>query len=117
MQEPERCKRSKYMTYELINQLKEAGFPFRHAKTSDDILYTVGEVPLAIPTLSELIEACGDGLDSLQKGSWKGSGKWLAYKSYWDDVDNHYEPQEPVGRGNTPEEAVANLWLELNKKL
>lgn len=56
------------------------------------------------PTLPELIEACGIGFFELRRESFewqvrgKGENGWI------------------YGGGSTPEEAVANLWLELNKK-
>jgi len=53
--------------------------------------------------LSSLIEACGDGyftLSSHQSG-------WQAKRGLEDKWIN----------GSTPEEAVAKLWLELNKKV
>lgn len=58
-----------------------------------------------IPSLSELIEACGDKIKGLQtsiKGDIYG---WIAWTK---DV-------KLKGFGELPEEAVANLWLELNK--
>lgn len=58
--------------------------------------------------LSELIEACGDRFVSLDKvedpKGWSCS---------YEDLEGGIED---VGCFNTPEEAVANLWLELNKK-
>jgi hypothetical protein len=59
-----------------------------------------------IPTLSELIEACGDGFSSLENGG----DDWGAYSTlitFWND---------PVGYGKTPEEAVARLYIALNQK-
>jgi hypothetical protein len=105
------------MTYELAKQLKDAGFPqgeFEgnnwerhwecqhppggHAVTPNcDKCYT--------PTLSEVIEACGEKFGHL--AFWKNgnpAGSWQA-----------------VGDGetewaSTPEEAVAKLYLALNQK-
>ncbi len=53
-----------------------------------------------IPTLHELIKMCGDEFMSLEYGR---SG-WFAVAL----------PTNMIS-GKTPEEAVANLWLELNK--
>lgn len=92
----------KYMDYQLALKLKEAGFP-QNGKDCNWIIDE--ESPLDeiyTPTLSELIEACGEEFLSLAK-----FGKiWEAFR--------HKELKPEVG--NTPEEAVANLWLELNKK-
>ncbi len=77
------------MEYELVKELKDAGFQW------DDVEFFY-------PSLSELIEACGDGFFSL-----------FRYK-------NCYEANGDLGkegRGITPEEAVARLWIALNKKL
>ena len=63
------------------------------------------------PTLSELIEACGDEI-RLQSYWSENDLMWQADNSY-----NFYVKENQVAEvGSTPEEAVANLWLELNKK-
>ena len=56
------------------------------------------------PTLSELIEACGSKFGSLITNDTTGN-VWTAY-----DWDGEYEII-----GNTPEEAVANLYLTLKE--
>lgn len=97
------------MTYPLAKELKDAGFyqglgSYIHIE--GDILETV-RLPMHpeyayIPTLSELIEACeGEFLSLARFGS-----TWQAFRH-----DSH----EPT-HGSTPEEAVARLWLALNKK-
>ena len=52
----------------------------------------------------ELIEACGDTIYSLERikpdGNWRAVARWIT-KSF---------------EGKTPEEAVARLWLTLNKQ-
>ena len=55
-----------------------------------------------MPNLSELIKACGDDFISLEKKLPLG-GLWIAASEYW------------KGDGSTPEEAVANLYLALQK--
>ena len=59
------------------------------------------------PSLSELIEACGDLFLGLRNetGFWSATGFPEGNRKAW-FTEN----------GKTPEEAVANLWLELNKK-
>ena len=104
------------MDYELAKKLKDAGFPqkvnggfqtckhgafLRHQKDcpmgcseSDFVKY---------PTLSELIEACGEDFNTLTRYGKSSNSGWRVWGwSGNDDVD-----------GDTPEEAVANLWLEL----
>lgn len=89
------------MKYELAKELKDAGFPLaRYGYDPEGAV--AGQI---VPTLSELIEACGEDFLKLTKDV---TG-WLAYGE-----DEPLEPLETVGP--TPEEAVARLWLALNKK-
>jgi len=62
------------------------------------------------PTLSELIEACGEEFEELGYlgKAEAGTFRWYAVERSTDDYDRVY--------GSTPEEAVARLWLTLNKK-
>lgn len=64
----------------------------------------VAESIIEVPTLSELIEACGEKLYSLRKQT----NQWCV-ESLMDS--NNWFIQE---KGSTPEEAVAKLWLALN---
>ncbi len=103
------------MNYELAKKLKDAGFSQEVPDWRSDPCYSFiddneGEVYYD-PTLSELIEACGDNFWQLTRDD--GVYKWVTYT---------HSPL-PLSRengfysgGNTPEEAVANFWLELNKK-
>lgn len=91
------------MKYELAKKLEDAGF----LKYEEDWVDEVGFV-LVHPTLSELIEECGDNFRSIIKAK---------------DFDPPYQANAYNGFGNndfaygqSPEEAVANLWLKLNKK-
>ena len=92
------------MTYELAKQLKEAGFPQKEFRYDDSHhIYNSDMSGIAYnPTLSELIEACGDGLISLSSPR----------SGYWITAGKNGE----TSGGEDPEEAVAKLWLELNKK-
>jgi len=106
------------MNYELAKQLKDAGF-----EMSEDCQCDNGE-----PTLSELIDACGDGFGELckvEKGRYVNPKnlkellniEWEAYPTA-EEFNKHSDCE--VGccgmeLGKTPEEAVAKLWLELNK--
>ncbi len=104
------------MNYELAKQLKDAGFQMNKLKGMGDRcngdFFSYDKELYTIPTLSELIEACGKDFGSL----WHPlqhikDDKWLAKRSDiapWNVKRDFY--------GDTPEEAVANLWLELNKK-
>lgn len=96
------------MTYELAKKLKEAGFPFDFGQ-----LISYDSMPPILgydnyPALSELIEACGDIFISLGLNYathlW-GTQGWNKDKTIFNIYDSL-----------NPEEAVAKLWLELNKK-
>ena|SRR3990167_1781343 len=98
------------MTYELTKKLKDAGFPFDwQAGITID---TFPEQPSfeKYPPLSELIEACGDRFALHKRPENKGWRAWIINKertAYKSDFQTD---------GSTTEEAVAKLWLELNKK-
>src|ERR1017187_10362718 len=124
------------MKYELAKKLKDNGFPQifdgdSHWKDSDDKFYRVAggnfigvncsdKIPYHnipsemsfVPTLSELIEACGDkivihspeSLDVNEEYYMPSKDNWTAFKQ---GVAGY-----PKGEGSTPEEAVANLWLD-----
>lgn len=95
------------VNYELAKELKDAGFPQNPDcdcphnvpnENLDDYVYS--------PRLSELIAACGDDFDSLHNTG----GDWWAWS------DSEYGEAAGVNEsGSTPEEAVARLWLALNK--
>ena len=113
------------MDYELAERLWKAGYPFK--RRGDDLVVTclctkdVCDGPFGRefrfegnlypePTLSELIDACGDG--------WAGFGSlrktevnWLASTPTEPDEGRHYVLSQ---KGKTPSEAVARLWLVLN---
>lgn len=105
------------MNYSLAKELKDAGFPQdlflgSHFYSKDGIRWheniereaTYGDCKE--PTLEELIEACGDVFWTLTHSV--GYKQWYAESS-----DNGTERQ---GYGESPAEAVARLWLALNKK-
>ena len=117
------------MNYELAKKLKEKGFPQEKINTyreGDGLSYVDSGLisqkdynsisakefedkrnRCYIPTLSELITSCGEKFSklSLIGTAWFSEG--------FEDYDKGLKE---VGAGSTPEEAVANLWLELNKK-
>lgn len=116
------------LSYETALKLKNTGFPqgkgyiylsikgnayhsaftkLIYCKSNPNKQYPNNEW-LYAPTLSELIEVCGDKFGMLLRlpGSDMGFASWLAQSAY----DNF------TGKGSTPEEAVANLWLQLHNK-
>lgn len=95
------------MTYELAKQLKDAGYKLKLSHGPDDLrgVIRVDETWYLIPSLSELIEACGDRFVILTRIDRFGQSveQWIA-------IGTHHEER----KGFTPEEAVAHLWLALN---
>ncbi len=103
------------ITYKLAKELKDAGFPYKG--NSYHTVYPEGEpipkyfmqrVPegdrgIRVPTLSELIEACGDDFGDLTRET---DDRWIVHKS----------GTLLASQGGSPEEAVAHLWLALNKE-
>lgn len=108
------------MNYELVKELKDAGFPqgdSMMAWVSQEEGLHMGresENDIYVPTLSELIEACGDKFNTLNKVTGI-SGKTLHWRAGEYDFDDCHWPRLCL-EGSTPEEAVANLYIVLNKK-
>lgn len=95
------------MDYKLALELKEVGFPHKHQFDAEsECIYGANNVgedhTVCYPSLSELIAACGvfDALICTNR------------KPNWTATDGNGHD----GEGDTPEEAVARLWLALNKK-
>lgn len=105
--------RMRVMNIELARELKDAGFPQKSDygyRGVSIISYHRGihlETDVCIPTLEELMEACGDDFYSVVR---IGGGDYKAFST--DDDENTVA----VTGGSTPIEAVAHLWLALNKK-
>lgn len=108
-----------HLTYELAKQLKEAGFPRGEGRyiappakplsTTDtgakDVAPVFSDEIVYEPSLSSLIEACGDEFQRLHAYYQKlrKPTEWGA----WSNVG-------AVGFGATPLEAVARLYLALH---
>lgn len=103
------------MNYEIAKKLKRAGFPqeyFGGHYIDSNNKYTNPKMHLEglpgtdgqtyVPTLEELIEACGDDFHSLQKKD----TIWCSFAKASVTLDCFV--------GSTPLEAVANLWLALH---
>lgn len=95
------------MDYELAKELKEARFPAKQCPVGPDCeqwWYWPGKEAMHVPTLEEFIEACGDMSIMI------GKEKTICL--------NATNPLESTVRcdGKTPREAVARLWMALNKK-
>lgn len=104
------------MDYALAKKLKDSGFPQnnREGDIVSDNLLREDEAgshmnSAYVPTLSELIEACGKSLDMLVRqrdGIKNNTLGWTAYC--------HKDSRKSIScDGTTPEIAVAELWLKL----
>lgn len=114
------------MNYELFKKLKDAGFPQNkhgtgiwideETKQSSPSIWLSSrrdmdlDKCIYVPTLEELIEACGEKLRLLAPDTFLGKiNRWIAYES----IDENYYPSGRKGTGSTPLEAVVNLYLAL----
>jgi hypothetical protein len=101
------------MNYDLAKELKDAGFLQRGDGSYVFPEIDTGETNKTLrryaPTLSELIEACGDEFDRLERDT---DGTKEYPKVYF----CAYAVSRDSGQfGSTPEEALTRLWLALNK--
>lgn len=115
------------MTYELAKELKDARFPQRpHTPLSIPRMGIQEIEHVDLPTLSELVEACGEGFESLARipNVQLLNGRtgepigvyWYAYPTEEAYTGDCVVDCCGYKSGTTPEEAVARLWLALNKK-
>lgn len=113
------------MDYKLCKELKDAGFPQKsyygwYFETPTVRVMAKGhdipnpDWPLC-PPLSDLIEACGERFICISKNPFedkKSDELWVA-TAYGTGIERSVKY---TWSGSTPEEAVAKLWLTLNKK-
>lgn len=102
------------MKYELAKRLKDAGFPQDYSEgiLNGNFAFKKDKMAYA-PTLKELIMACGEKYNGYEFVLTYSIDGWFC--NYFDDnFDGMSELKN--GKGKTPEEAVANLWLALNEK-
>ncbi len=109
------------MNEKLALSLRDAGYPQGQMPYYDSEGYihrSEEEIENWVyePSLSELIEACGDGFPALQRSNmWRGTynpdgpKEFVGLRWFIDLGDTLIE-------GETPEEAVAVLWMSINKK-
>lgn len=121
------------MNYELAKELKDAGYPLKKGTREtwsgdQSIFFLDGEtiaghkVHYIRPTLEELIEACGDKFGGVIRGGKQKSdgARFTAFEDAMEVLQDDSiadEDEVPHGEGATPAEAVAKLWLTLNKKI
>lgn len=116
------------ISYELAKELRDAGFKqpdkdcggkslSAYNAKGTDMVYDncCGEwhddIDAYIPSLSELIDACGDEFHCLVLTCGGGID---SNKMFWSAGKD--KTVMDWNNGSTPEEAVARLWLALNKK-
>ena len=115
------------MNHELLVSLKRAGWPqirvdAEFVVNDDGNLATIelNQGKYTIPTLSELIEACGDDFLGLTHTPFHPTPsipadsmpmEWMSLGGK--NMGTHFSYQQS---GHSPEEAVARLWLALSKK-
>jgi len=96
------------MKNELAKKLKDAGFPFRPRVAEVNIF---PPETFYIPTLEELIEACGENFHCLV---FTNNGGVDSDEKFW-SAGTSSVVKDWVN-GSTPLEAVANLYLALHGK-
>lgn len=117
------------LSYETAKELKEAGFPTfsSPSKAKMNGLWDYYEElrekgkeskinmrryeRVVLPTLSELIEECGDKFEMLYRNV-DDNGKTIKWCCAHIDLAR----DEGVFCGKTPSEAVSRLWMKINKK-
>ena len=101
------------MNYETAQALKDAGWPqdtlHIHMHESGVEAGHVGADTALVPTLEELIEACGERFGVISQSE---TGRWFA--AACDEGADGYRTE--IKDALSPTEAVARLWLALNKK-
>ena len=108
------------MNYKLAKQLKDAGltqpYYYRANKAwydedGDFNDYGYDERDTYIPKLEELIDACGSHFSNLIYGYLSGTFRAYGFSDLTEGIDD----EVCIDWCKTPTEAVARLWLELNK--
>lgn len=109
------------MEYELAKKLRDAGFPQRRGINGNPLIcphggYGTHEATcvdaVVVPTLSELIEACGEKFRGLILHTNFNRDNSAAP---WQAKPNRHKVPKSVRsqRGKTAKEAVAKLWLTI----
>lgn len=116
------------INYELVKELRDAGFPQQvpqnNAYINGKFVYypyslSAKDEIVIIPTLSELMGACGNKFDSLCRAENYIEGRGFLAKTPIECAGFHNPDKESPAWcefGITPEEAVAKLWIALNQK-
>lgn len=105
--------------YELMGQLKDAGFIFEKVPTRNGteilgraVVHFEGDEPYIeywMPTLEKLIEACGESFGKLEASNAFGKTQFIALEAHPQTIPVMFYVESPT-------EAVAKLWMALHKK-
>jgi len=102
------------MKYKLAKKLKDAGFPNSEEWEIGEVLdeglqcfYNDGDNIHYKPTLSELIDACGENIKSIRL--------FCNFRLKEYGVQEELQGLDDVKWYSTPKEAFAKLWLKLNE--
>jgi hypothetical protein len=110
------------MNYNIGKQLKDAGFSFIPIQVDREIVTGKSQVysgfvfdgkEFYAPTLSELIEACGEDFWELQRLTVPPYPRWYAEAKFPNEYNDGIASKRVDGL--TAEEAVAKLWLALQR--
>lgn len=100
------------LNYKICEELRDEGF---HAHTSNDWFTDSKHVKVYYPSLSELIDWCGDSFEEVRNTQALTIDltleKWMATAI----SDKTGRIRHKITRGLTPELAVANLVLEIKR--
>lgn len=112
------------MNYDICKKLKDAGFPFKidttlvlidfQEKKMSGFFFDPSGGMWILPTLEDLIDACGKTENSFSFGLIEKENGWSA--RIWIDNGVNKAGKCVAVQEKTPLEAVALLWLALNKK-
>jgi len=111
--------RRRTVSDDWAKQLSDAGFP-QSGGAAGHVQHpgnAAAAARSAAPTLSELIAACPKQIGSATflLGSGQGGTRWTA--TYFDFRNNRIVDEDTLCQsGDTPEEAVAKLWLAIQNK-
>lgn len=104
------------MNYELTKKLRDAGFEYKKIGLNAYPSFDTPTEKVLIPTLSELIEACGDRFKGLFPPTPLTPDCWFAVEKVGQINREGIFTEWSLYGGSIPEEAVANLWLSLQDK-
>ena len=102
------------MNYALAKELRDKKFP--ESRNDIAILDEKSGITYYHPTLSELIEACGELFVLHSPKSLDVNEEWYQHPDYIWTAYSQRKETDCKAIGSTPEEAVARLWLAINNK-